>query len=62
MFHKEYGIIQTFMKFDGTVEVNETDKSNAVISVVFKLNLAICHIFIRVRMLRSALPLILEVH
>ena len=38
------GIIQTLMRFNGIVEINETEKLNASIGAVFKVNLAVPHI------------------
>lgn len=37
-------IIQTLMRLNGIVEVNETEKLNTSIEAVFKVNLAVPHV------------------
>ncbi|SDX20751.1 hypothetical protein SAMN05216300_12250, partial [Nitrosomonas oligotropha] len=38
------GIIQTLVRLNGIVEINETEKLNVPIGAVFKVNLAVPHI------------------
>ena len=38
------GIIQTLMRLNGIVEINETEKLNVPIGTVFKVNLAVPHV------------------
>jgi hypothetical protein len=51
------GIIQTLVRLNGIVEVNETEKLNASIGAIFKVNLAVPHVYQGAET-GSALPLV----